>query len=146
MDQRGGRSWEGLGARENDAAVAEWMGWTDVAERPCYEWSNTAQRYELFGVPPGQAYKVLVPYFTADVPPIGKDEDCFDESRATVRQVEDEVERRGLQDEYLIALGLVLWGDWGINQDIELDNVWSLLRATPDQKCQAALRAGGVDV
>jgi hypothetical protein len=50
-----------------------------------------------------------------------------------VRQVEDEIERRGLGSQYAGALAGVVTGD-----------LWAIIRATPEQRCRAALIAVGV--
>jgi hypothetical protein len=47
---------------------------------------------------------------------------------AAARLVEDEIERRGLSSEYTGALAVRIRGD-----------LWDLLRATPEQRCRAAL-------
>lgn len=50
-----------------------------------------------------------------------------------VRLIEDEIERRGLVHAYVTALYAIV-GKRG---------AWSLIRATPEQRCLAALRAIG---
>ena len=50
--------------------------------------------------------------------------------------LEDEIERRALIDRYLAALDDVL----GVNPYTD-DEVWSLIRATPEQRARAFLEA-----
>ena len=69
------------------------------------------------------------------------------------RLVEDEIERRGLVDAYIDALAVLIdpnGNDISIfDTIIEMNGrraLWALLRATPEQRCWAALRAMGVEV
>lgn len=64
----------------------------------------------------------------------------------TARLVEDEIERRGFQRTYTFALGVVLLPTDEKGYYIKktpIDSAWSLIRATPDQRCEAAWRACG---
>lgn len=66
----------------------------------------------------------IVPYYTED-----------DE---VARQLEDEIERRGLQEtyvEYLIARVIPTRSDW------DAHSAWALIRATPEQRARAFLEA-----
>ena len=65
-------------------------------------------------------------YPTSDLLPYSTD-------HTAVRLVEDEIERRGLVGPYVKALYAIV-GKQGS---------WSLIRATPEQRCAAALRAVG---
>lgn len=65
-----------------------------------------------------------------------------------IRIVEDEIERRGLQERYALALADVVTTGSSIVDDMtllheegEIMLLWQLLRATPEQRCRAALRA-----
>lgn len=54
------------------------------------------------------------------------------------RQVEDEIERRGLQQRYTVLLSqrLMDFSGW-----LSWRDSWALIRATPEQRCRAALDA-----
>lgn len=70
---------------------------------------------------------------------------------AAARDVEDEIERRGLKQEYLRALiddvAPIMFQDAYENfRDDAYDGLWAFTRATPEQRCKAALRAIGMDV
>lgn len=146
-DQRGGRSWEGMSARERDAMVAEWMGCrVRMLEHPPY--GGTCECADRRHSP-----SLLGPLF------------AYTADHNAARLVEDEVMKRGLIEKYQTALIKILGlGMQVFNSAIEIGSyadlpdipnnsfewdghafLWSLLRATPDQKCRAALRAGGVE-
>lgn len=78
-------------------------------------------------------------YESIRVPPYSTDP-------AAVCLVEDEIERRGLRDAYIEHLLDVIAAP-----DLRLDiwptaaDLWKVARATADQRCQAALRALGVE-
>lgn len=58
---------------------------------------------------------------------------------AAARLVEDELERRGLHHEYSVLLAIDVfrtrhgWQDW--------QDTWAVIRATPQQRCRAALKS-----
>ena len=54
------------------------------------------------------------------------------------RMLEDEIERRGLQIEYSLAIARLLSFDM---KEFSLDDAWLLLRATPEQRARAFLEA-----
>lgn len=58
---------------------------------------------------------------------------------AAARLVEDEIERRGLQQRYVDEL-------LTFEREADFSAEWFLIRATPEQRCLAALRALGVAV
>jgi hypothetical protein len=58
-----------------------------------------------------------------------------------VAEMEAEVERRGLQYPYVVALTAIVAHTKSAQQGWQ--NGWHLLRATPAQRCHAALRAAG---
>lgn len=64
------------------------------------------------------------------------------------RLIEDEIERRGLRRAYLLALDEILFSAYCRQDDYEyleltLDEAWRFLRATPEERCRAALVAIG---
>lgn len=65
-----------------------------------------------------------------------------DDEHVFVRDVEDEIERRGLEAQYVLALGdcitdiLDFAGPSSPQEDLSM--IWRFLRATPEQKLQAA--------
>lgn len=65
------------------------------------------------------------------------DECLFSTDQAAARLVEDEMERRGeqAQDDYMRALIQILSPDWST-----AGMIWKVLRATPEQRCLAALK------
>ena len=58
------------------------------------------------------------------------------------RDVEEQIERRRLQYPYLVALASVVPDGRSGSQDWR--DTWAALRATPEQRCRAALRAVGL--
>ena len=58
----------------------------------------------------------------------------------SARLLEDEIERRGLQEKYLVVLHEVVGAKW---IDYGVMDVWSIFRATPEQKARAFLAAIG---
>ena len=118
------KTWEEMAPRERDAAIAKQvMGWAQVDDK---------DGEEGWGVPPGSEGVSWVgspfqnyPHYTTD--------------HAAARLVEDEIERRGLRNEYvraLIAPGAeeVTSYLWYVGHD----DLWALIRATPEQRCRAA--------
>ena len=63
--------------------------------------------------------------------------DWTDDSEKSVL-LEDEIERRGLQIEYSLAIARLLSFDM---KEFSLDDAWLLLRATPEQRARAFLEA-----
>lgn len=72
-----------------------------------------------------------------------RDIPAYSTDPAAARLVEDEIERRGLQRKYIIALDRLLstnvYKDW----DDCLADMWLAIRAAPEQRCRAALVAVG---
>lgn len=60
--------------------------------------------------------------------------------------VEDEIEKRGLETKYISCLQEIVWNGEYSEHDYPLELKWRLLRATPEQRCLAALRACGVEL
>jgi hypothetical protein len=60
---------------------------------------------------------------------------------AAAAEMEAEVERRGMQYPYVLALTAIVAHTKSAQQGWQ--NEWHLLRATPAQRCHAALRAAG---
>ena len=95
-------------AREMAEAVARWMGWKQRDGDPHLPWRNPS------GMP---AYRL--PNFAS--------------SLDAMREVEDEIERRGLDVKYMEHLVGVLGKD-------RLVGEWEILRATAAQRLEAAAR------
>lgn len=73
---------------------------------------------------------------------LGLDVPHFSDDPALVRAVEDEIERRELQNLYAYALADVLnIGDGWRYEGPGGSELWALIRATPEQRCRAALKA-----
>ena len=62
----------------------------------------------------------------------------WSERHEDARMLEDEIERRGLQIEYSLAIARLLSFDM---KEFSLDDAWLLLRATPEQRARAFLEA-----
>lgn len=129
---------ESLQGRELDAAVAEWMGWTNILHR-CYVpyGVNTCGNnpsgeggYDGHG-------RMEIPYYS--------------ESPASMLEVENEIERRGLTEKYIEALSEIVAPECAsiFNSAIELDRhgedidghnfLWRIRHATPEQCAWAVL-------
>lgn len=115
-------------SRDLDARVAERvMGW-------CQETSHITPKATVtsWRAPAGT---LPIPYllnFFGDIPLLSADP-------AAARLVEDEIERRGLWRAYTEALLLAV-----IDLPPGVDTIfegWALIRATPEQRCRAALAA-----
>ncbi len=63
---------------------------------------------------------------------------AWSERHEDARMLEDEIERRGLQIEYSLAIARLLSFDM---KEFSLDDAWLLLRATPEQRARAFLEA-----
>lgn len=140
--------WEELDSRNKDVLVAEHlMGWV---WQPV-PWMNNEQsmlvpnitflKHEDARVKLGMHIYEFVPRYTTDW-------NAF-------LLVEKRIDTQGLQEKYARALCSVCHVLIGNNSlDIEdpgldyvdIENIWSLVTATLDQRCQAALRAIGVEV
>lgn len=110
----------------------ELWGHHPVVRQPCYNWLDTdgpAQKgwttEAIATTDRGHYWKVVKPYST--------DYNAF-------RDVEDEIERRGLAKFYIEALADVL--DVTPQKLIEhgASCLWLFARATPEQRCEAAFR------
>lgn len=124
------RTWDEMKPRERDALVAAKI----------MEWSESALRYvrtedgDYFSGEDG------LPDYTTDY--------------NACREVEDRIERQGLQESYLNALVHICDPDAHPQDDLDMwrvtsvrtDNLWSLVHGAPEQRCRAALRAMGVAV
>lgn len=66
---------------------------------------------------------------------------AFSTDRTAVMLLEDEIERRGLQDKYLIAISRIL-DDLPLpyEKGVMPPFLWQLLRATPEQRARAFLK------
>ena len=64
-----------------------------------------------------------------------------DSEWTSARLLEDEIERRGLQDEYLTALWGVMDAAGDPSPEWVLADIWLFLRATPEQRARAFLEA-----
>lgn len=64
---------------------------------------------------------------------------CVDDDLNAARLVEDEVERRGLREQYLYEIEDITLEQGGWQNRVEWE--WALLRATPETRCRAALLA-----
>ncbi len=69
---------------------------------------------------------------------LGRDLPYFASDHNSARLLEDEIERRGLQSTYIEALFTVL-GCPGLGWEDDTAFLWSLIRATPEQKARAFL-------
>lgn len=119
------KPWSEMEPRERDALVAEkifnlTLNYEFAEELGAPSVPALRDQYDEWGI---------LPEYTTD--------------HTAVRLVEDEIERRGIDARYLYIKHLILI----FNPDPE-DFVltWDLLRATPEQRCLAALRACGVEV
>lgn len=72
----------------------------------------------------------------------------YSDDYAASRLLEDEIERRGLQEQYILALGDVVTTTDSIVKDMlrlasesEILLYWRILRATPEQRAWAFLEA-----
>lgn len=115
-------------SRGLDAACAKALGWANVAP-DCHvhdgkDWCGT----DPSGT--GGYYgtgRKIVPHFSTD--------------RAAAVVLENEIQRRGLQERYVEAL-YPLVGAWQFGMSTA--EQWLLIRATPEQKCKAFLEAVSV--
>lgn len=117
------KPWETLNPHEQCQEIARAIGWK---HEPRFK--GDVSGYWIR--PDGRRY------ITEDLPDfISSLDDC--------QLVEDEIERRSRQMHYLGHLGDVVGvhrSSWD-NRDALIAVCWLLLRATPEQRCQAALRA-----
>lgn len=133
---------DALQGRELDAAVAEWMGWTNVTPG-CYTPSgrNTCGNH-----PSGKGGydghgRMIIPYYSYYANP------------SSMLEVENEIERRGLTEVYVEALFGIVAPEYSIliqKSDMRLhpmrdggiyDFIWRMVHASPERKCKAALKA-----
>lgn len=117
------KAWTDMTPRERDAAIAERvMGWSAVD----VERERTHDGSTYFS--PSADSDGGLPHYTTE--------------HDAARLVEDEIERRGrlVQDRYVAALILILNPNEGQYHAVHF---WSLLRSTPEQRCEAAWRACG---
>lgn len=109
--------WAALTPRERDAVVAQHV----------FGYTLNYEFADVLGAPSVPALRDrwddwgLLPYYST----------AYD----SMHQVENEIDRRGLGSQYAGALAGLL-GDTA--------DLWTILRATPAQRCQAALIALGV--
>lgn len=61
-------------------------------------------------------------------------------SPSAVILVEDVIDQLGQSDNYIIALSNICNIDLYTRNELPLSASWRLIRATPDQRCEAALR------
>lgn len=132
-------TWDKLTAEERDAQVARALGWKQQEVNGQLLWFDASGTVSLWG---GLALGVLPPFST--YPP-------------ACREVENSIERRELQEEYAEKLAAIVDPDGAAvyPSTIEIDQytsphrtaglwIWAISRATPDQRCLAALKTLGV--
>jgi hypothetical protein len=107
---------------ELDALIAEMLGWHDIDLRP---YGDETDEWAL-GYPPGETNPQFLTPFSA--------------SLDAARLVEDEIERRGLQESYTRALKDIVCAASPLLPDQSyMFAVWRFVRTTPEQRCRAAL-------
>jgi hypothetical protein len=74
---------------------------------------------------------------------IGGETPDYADDYSAARQVEDEIERRKLETEYLQALRDIACKYKVVSEE---GTWWALIRATPEHRCRAALKAAGIEV
>ena len=111
--------WAEMTDRERDAMVAERV----------FGWGRVPDEYPDMGWHVEDGLRVLdvIPLYTS----------------ATMRRVEDEIERRDLWMAYTCALQGIVWSGEYAAYDYPDDVAWRLIRASAAQRCEAALRAMG---
>lgn len=143
-------------SRELDATVAEVMGWhwdddwgclippeqtakpremwTDWQTDGIDTWREPIKGHAVSGIVyNGNFTKVILPEYSAGI--------------AAARTMEDWIAaQNGVWWRYAHAMDVVLLEDGGIASQNEEDYAWALLRATPEQRCRAFLKAMGVEV
>jgi hypothetical protein len=65
---------------------------------------------------------------------------AYSTNPTAIRLAEDEIERRGLQDEYMTALFEIVFNA-SFEQYVNTHEIWRIIRATPEQRARAALAA-----
>lgn len=127
--------WAALTPRDRDLLVAEHvMGYHRVTDDTT-DYAGTRHANEIL-VPPGQTLqslqewlprrgRIAFGYFVTEQ---------YTLSPTAARAVEDAIGRRGLGSQYAGALATIAG-------DVDL---WTIIRATPEQRCRAALVAVGV--
>lgn len=124
--------------RELDAAVAEWMEWTNI-QHDCYTpvGKETCGNHPL-GVGGFDGHgRIILPHYS---------ENIFE-----MYEVENEIQKRGLVEPYIEALSQVVAPEYAsiFNSAIELDPhtseidghefVWRVAHATPEQRARAVV-------
>lgn len=118
-------------SRELDEACARAMGLKSDSGR-CGVCGWPLHDSIAEGCTPGYCSQRPPPAVRWDEPP------PFSSNHAAARQLEDEIERRGLQDEY--AYKLIIESS-AYCEDRQTAFAWALLRATPEQRARAFLEA-----
>lgn len=133
-------TWAALKPRDRDALIAEQvMGWeklpapkyrlpdesvVELFVGDFYFHADNGSRFMYWPWPMHFYPNQLVPEFSTQV--------------AAAHEVEDEIERRELKCSYVTEL-LIILGHYTMRGDF--NEYWDLVRATPEQRCLAALRA-----
>lgn len=120
-----GKTWDEMTPGERNEAVARALGWV---YEPRFEGDGAG----YWVAPDGMHY-------------ISEDLPDFVGSLDACRLVEDAIERRGLQEQFVYELAVLCGGPrsrsvWG------WQGVWRVVCAGAEQKCHAAIRALGIDL
>jgi hypothetical protein len=105
-------------SRELDAECGRALGWVVDQQNPKTVYAGYASDGKYSELPP------------------------FSTDPAAARQLEDEIERRGLQDAYIeVLVELCNTPDLNLDQWPKFIDIFALLRATPEQRARAFLEA-----
>ncbi len=109
---------------EMNRKIAAWMGWTRI--RLAEKTDERNGWHGMVGLPPGPNQRISkrVWSYTRDL--------------NLCAEMEGKLAERGLQREYVKALIGIMGGRTSPNQILELE--WSLISATAQQRCEAALK------
>lgn len=128
------KAWADMTPQERDALVAERVcGWyVDRGGESSPPLTDPPRRIIFNAEGDGYVARLPMPAYSTDP--------------AAARLVEDAIyETQGIHLTYLRELTAIL-KDAGVNTNWDLAWGWGILRATPEQRCLAALRAAGVKV
>lgn len=131
-------------SRELDREVATLLGWT---VQPWID-SNSGKTFYKIVDPNGKEQRVYNSVIIYDTElRAWKNVPQFSTNIDAAWQVESEIERRGLAVVYVAALCRVLnlatygFGPMFESGEWDTDDMWRFLRATPEERCRAALAA-----